>query len=130
MQSLSRPRPAAIRLPPGAVPQYLLGDTLGAHAGGGHGRHGSRGGEPPVGRVEGGGEAEGGRVLGERGPDLLLVAGMAVQHAIVSDEAVAALGQKHLVPELDRVPGLAALDEIGVGSKSEKSFACTRTGSS
>ena len=64
------------------------------------------------------------------GPTCPLVARMAVQHAIVSDEAVAALGQKHLVPNSIGCQALPRWMRSMWGSKSEKSFSCTGTGSS
>jgi len=99
----------------GGLAPAPLGDTLGAHARGGQGLHIGRRVEPAVARVEGGDAPEGGLVLGERWRDVDLVAGIAVQHTVVRDEAVATLRQKHLVAELDRALHLAALDEIRVG---------------
>src|SRR3989442_11980272 len=57
-----------------------LGHALGPHAGGRQRLHRGGRGEPAVGRVEGGGAAEGGLVLRQRGSDLVRIEGIAIEH--------------------------------------------------
>ena len=44
-----------------------------------------------------------------------LVSRVTLQHFILRDQAVRALGEEHLVAELDRRAHLAALDQVGMG---------------
>ena len=43
-----------------------------------------------------------------------LVGGIALEHAILRDQALRAFGKEHFVAELDRFLHLAAFDQIGV----------------
>jgi len=54
-------------------------------------------------------------MVGQRRRDVPLVDGIAVEDAVVGDEAAGALRQEDLVAELDRAGHLPALEEIGVG---------------
>jgi hypothetical protein len=44
-------------------------------------------------------------VLEERGGDVTIVGGIAVEDTVVRDKAAATLGEKHLVAKLDRALG-------------------------
>ena len=46
---------------------------------------------------------------------MYVVGGIAVQHAVLCDQASGAFGQKDFVTKLDRFLYLAAFDQIGVG---------------
>ena len=106
-----------------------LGDTLSAHAGGGHGLHVGGGVEAAIGRIQGGDVPEGGLMLGQGGCDVHLVDGITIEHPVVGDEAAATLGQEDLVAELDRAVALPRLMRSVWGSKIEKIFSSTGTGS-
>src|SRR5947199_2451123 len=79
-----------------------LGDTLGAHAGGGQRLDIVRRVEPAVGRVEVGDASEGGFMLAQRRRDVHLVDGIAVEDPVVGDEAEGALRQEDLWAGLDQ----------------------------
>jgi hypothetical protein len=57
--------------------------------------------EAAVGAIKFGGLAKGFLMVQERGFDVVLVGGVSFQYAVLSDQAAGALGQKHLVAELE-----------------------------
>ena len=61
----------------------------------------------------------------ERGLDVVLIGGVPFQHAVLSDQASGAFGQKDLVAELDGLLSLAPLDQVGVGFKDRVDFLVT-----
>ena len=78
-----------------------------------------------VAAIEFRGLAEGLLMALERGFDVVLVGGVSFEHAVLSDQAAGAFGQKHLVAELDGLLSLAALDQVGVGFKDGVDFLIT-----
>ena len=62
----------------------------------------------------------------ERGLDVVLIGRVSIQHAVLSDQAAGAFGQKDLVAELDRLLSLAALDQVGVALKNGVDFLIRR----
>jgi hypothetical protein len=78
-----------------------------------------------VGAIKFGGLAKGFLMVQERGFDVVLVGGVSFQHAVLSDQAAGAFGQKYLVAELDGFLSLAALDQVGVGFKDGVDFLIT-----
>ena len=53
-----------------------------------------------------------------------LVGRIALQHLILRDQALRALGEEHLVAELDRRSHLAAFDQIGMGLEDRVDLLC------
>jgi hypothetical protein len=53
----------------------------------------------------------------ECGFDVVLVGRVSIQHAVLSDEAASAFGQKHLVAKLDGLLSLAPFDQVSVAFK-------------
>jgi hypothetical protein len=58
----------------------------------------------------------------QRSLHLAGIDGIALQHRVVGDQTLRAFRQEHLVAELYRFAGLAALDQIGVGFEDRVHF--------
>ena len=92
-----------------------LRDALGGHPRGLTGLDRREAVEAPIVRGERGRAPEERDVVRQRRGDVLIVCGIAREHAVVGDQAVPALGQEDFVAELDGPLGLAALDQVRVG---------------
>src|ERR1700674_1997092 len=71
--------------------------------------------KPAIRSIQFGDVAEGLLVALQRSDHVLFVDGVSIQYVILRGQAARALGEKDLVPELDRRLHLGALDEVGVG---------------
>jgi hypothetical protein len=78
-----------------------------------------------VGAIELRGLTEGLLVMLERGCDVVFVGGVSFQHAVLSDQASGAFGEKDLVAELDGFLSLAPFDQVGVAFKDRIDFLIT-----
>ena len=63
-------------------------------------------------------------VVLERGYHVDLVRRISLEHVVLGDQTDSALGEKHLVAELDWCAHLAALDEVGMRLEDRIDFLC------
>jgi len=76
--------------------------------------------KPSIGTVDAGGIAEGLLVTFKRRWYVGFICGIAVEHAILSDQAVGAFGYEDFVAEFDRFQDFASFDQVGMGFKDRK----------
>ncbi len=57
---------------------------------------------------------------------MTFIAGIAIEDAVLSDQAARTLGQEDLVAELDRLEDFASLDQVGVSFEDRKQFLFVR----
>jgi hypothetical protein len=81
--------------------------------------------EAAIGAVDFRTSAEDAAVMLQRGYDMDLVHRIPLEHFVLSDQTDSALGEKHLVAELDWCAHLAALDQVGMRLEDRIDFFCS-----